>query len=128
MNPHFDPAAFQQGINRRTFLGRSAYGLGGLALAGLLEPNLFADAPRSPARDRWRGVVNPPHHPVKAKRIIHLCMAGGPSQFESFDFKPDLKPIKIPESGKPAPVASFPFWSRAPSPTAKTPRATHHPP
>ena len=32
MTPTFDPAAFQQSINRRTFLGRSAYGLGGLAL------------------------------------------------------------------------------------------------
>ena len=41
--------------------------------------------------DRWRGVVNPPHLPVKAKRVIHLCMAGGPSQFESFDYKPKLK-------------------------------------
>ncbi len=37
------------------------------------------------------GVVRPPHLPVKAKRVIHLCMAGGPSQFESLDYKPELK-------------------------------------
>jgi hypothetical protein len=36
---------------------------------------------------------------VKAKRIIHLCMAGGPSHLESFDFKPELKAL----SGKPFP-------------------------
>jgi hypothetical protein len=45
------------------------------------------------------GVVNPPHFPVKAKRVIHLCMAGGPSQFETFDYKPVLKEL----DGKPFP-------------------------
>ena len=45
------------------------------------------------------GVVNPPHFPIKAKRVIHLCMAGGPSQFESFDYKPKLKELH----GKPFP-------------------------
>ena len=44
-------------------------------------------------------MVNPPHFPVKAKRVIHLCMAGGPSQFESFDYKPELKQL----DGKPFP-------------------------
>jgi hypothetical protein len=94
------PAAFQQSINRRTFLTRSAYGLGGLALAGLLEPRLFSGS-ASAAPGRWRGVVNPPHVPVKAKRVIHLCMAGGPSQFESFDYKPALQRLHnqpFPES------------------------------
>src|SRR2546422_1435653 len=50
---------------------------------------------------RWRGVINPPHFPVRAKRIIHLCMAGGPSHLESFDYKPELKRIHgqpFPES------------------------------
>ena len=75
------------------FLRRSAYGLGGIALAGLLDPSLFSGTARGAADttrpgDRWRGVLNPPHLPVKAKRVIHLCMAGGPSQFESLDYKP----------------------------------------
>jgi hypothetical protein len=46
-------------------------------------------------------VVQPPHRPVKARRVIHLCMAGGPSQFETFDFKPRLKELHgqpFPES------------------------------
>src|SRR2546421_3067005 len=50
---------------------------------------------------RWSGVVTPPHFPVRAKRIIHLCMAGGPSHLESFDYKSELKRIHgqpFPES------------------------------
>ena len=85
----FDPADFRRSVRRRTFLGRSAYGLGGLALAGLIDPKLFAGE-AAKTQGRWRGVVDPPHVPVRAKRVIHLCMAGGPSQFESFDHKPEL--------------------------------------
>ena len=99
MNPPFDHQEFQRTINRRTFLGRSAYGLGGLALASLLDPKLIGGA--SAAEDRWRGIVHPPHFPIRAKRIIHLCMAGGPSHLETFDFKPKLKELHgqpFPES------------------------------
>jgi hypothetical protein len=76
-------------IRRRAFLAGSAYGLGGLAFAGL------ASAGGKPPR----GVVVPRDFPVKAKRVIHLCMAGGPSQFETFDYKPELKKL----DGKPFP-------------------------
>src|SRR6478752_7548674 len=92
---------FQLNINRRTFLGRAAYGLGGMALACLLEPKLVGAAPSSPEPEHWRGIIHPPHFPVRAKRVIHLCMAGGPSHLESFDFKPELKRINdqpFPES------------------------------
>jgi hypothetical protein len=95
-----DRAAFRRNVHRRTFLTQSAYGLGSLALAGLMEPRLFG-APASPRQARWQGVVQPPHVPVKARRVIHLCMAGGPSQFESFDYKPVLKKLDgqpFPES------------------------------
>jgi hypothetical protein len=93
---------FALSVNRRTFLRRSAYGLGAAALARLLNPELFAagTAPR-PAAARWAGVVRPPHAPVRAKRIIHLCMAGGPSHLETFDWKPELKRLHgqpFPES------------------------------
>ena len=97
----FNPNQFQLGINRRTFLGRAAYGLGGIALACLLEPKLVGSARAAARDDRWRGIVNPPHFPVRAKRVIHLCMAGGPSHLETFDFKPELKRIDgqaFPES------------------------------
>jgi hypothetical protein len=82
---------FQLGINRRTFLGRSAYGLGGLALACLLEPKIFAQEPADAAAQNWKGIINPRPFPARAKRVIHLCMAGGPSHLESFDPKPELK-------------------------------------
>ena len=44
MSPPFNPAEFTVSINRRTFLGRAAYGLGGLALACLIDPKLLAAA------------------------------------------------------------------------------------
>jgi hypothetical protein len=99
MKTHFDPTEFQLNINRRTFLGRAAYGLGGLALACILDPKLIGSARAAATEGHWKGIVNPPHFPVRAKRIIHLCMAGGPSHLETFDFKPELKRI----DGKPFP-------------------------
>lgn len=102
MQPTFDLSEFERNINRRTFLGRAAYGLGGLALGGLLDPGILRGAPAPSSPDGpWRGVVQPAHYPVRAKRIIHLCMAGGPSQLESFDYKPELKRLHdqpFPES------------------------------
>src|SRR5882672_4492984 len=100
MKPSFDPQEFQLNINRRTFLGRAAYGLGGLALACLLDPK-WPHAAEVPANARWKGIVNPPQFPVRARRVIHLCMAGGPSHLESFDYKPKLKELHdkpFPES------------------------------
>src|SRR5213593_3385225 len=91
MQCNFDPNAFELSINRRTFLGRAAYGLGGLALASLLDPKLLRATETPAASARWKGTVNPTHFPMKARRVIHLCMAGGPSHLESFDFKPSSK-------------------------------------
>src|ERR1700722_16593143 len=102
MKAPFDSAAFQSSINRRTFLGRAAYGLGGLAFASLLDPALLRGAEPTAAtiaNNHWRGIIHPTHFPVRAKRIIHLYMAGGPSHLESFDYKPKLKEL----DGKPFP-------------------------
>src|SRR6266496_3114824 len=93
MNLHFHPHAFELNINRRTFLGRAAYGLGGLALASLLDPKLVRATEAPAASALSKGTVNPTHFPIKARRVIHLCMAGGPSHLESFDFKPKLKEL-----------------------------------
>ncbi|MEM9825515.1 MAG: DUF1501 domain-containing protein [Planctomycetota bacterium] len=82
-------------IARRTFLSNSFAGLGGIALASLGGGSAAADDP-------WPALAGLPHHVPKAKRIVHLCMAGGPSQFESFDPKPELDKL----DGKPFP-ASF---------------------
>jgi len=76
-------------LNRRAFLGRAATGIGALALGSLLNPRLLGAA--LPAEEKWPGVVRPLHWPAKAKRVIHLYMAGGPSHLETWDFKPKLK-------------------------------------
>ena len=91
MNPFFDEQAFQLSVNRRTFLSRAAYGLGGIALACLLQPAEADSVPAPPESERWRGVINPPDFLPRARRVIHLCMAGGPSHLESFDYKPELQ-------------------------------------
>jgi hypothetical protein len=97
MNRPIDLESYRQGLNRRAFLGQSAYGVGGLALAGLLGRDAFG----VDQAGRIKGVVEPLHVPARARRVIHLCMAGGPSQFESFDPKPELKRLDgqpFPES------------------------------
>src|SRR5258707_4658278 len=100
MRPPFDQRQFELDISRRMCLHRSAYGLGGLALASLLDPRLVRGAGEATGKG-WKGVIETPHFPVRARRIIHLCMAGGPSHLESFDYKPELKRIHdqpFPES------------------------------
>jgi hypothetical protein len=69
--------------NRRLFLRSSALGLGGFALAHLLSRDTAAAA-------TLKGILDKPHFPPKAKRIIYLFMAGGPSQLDLFDHKPKL--------------------------------------
>jgi hypothetical protein len=92
-----DSDSLRMRLNRRTFLGRASGGLGSLALASLLNPSLLRAEPSG----RWRGVVDPPHVPPRAKRVIFLYMSGGPSQFETFDHKPMLEKLDgkaMPES------------------------------
>ena len=84
MNP-YDEFVLRE--TRRQFLGTSARGIGVAALASLLgiRPAFGAADPLASL-----GVVNPLHFAPKAKRVIHLCMAGGPSHIETFDYKPTL--------------------------------------
>ncbi|MEO0415467.1 MAG: DUF1501 domain-containing protein [Verrucomicrobiota bacterium] len=75
---------FSNHLNRRAFLGQTGLSLGSAALGSL------ATAASS------NGL---PHFPGKAKRVIFLCMAGGPSHLETFDYKPELDKL----NGKPMP-------------------------
>src|SRR5947209_5359127 len=87
-------------LTRRTFLQDTATGMGVMALASLLKPSVRA-AEEQPRIDRWRGIINPPHVTPRAKRVIYLYMAGGPSHLESFDPKPRLAQMHgqpMPES------------------------------
>ncbi len=79
------PATDPQSVTRRHFFGECGYGVGKLALAGLLTDAL--------------GKSRPAHVAPKAKAVIHLFMAGAPSQLELFDNKPKLKALE----GKPLP-------------------------
>jgi hypothetical protein len=71
-------------LTRRAFLGRSASGLGALALESLLKPDLLASG----------GLPGLPNFAPKARRIIFLFMAGGPSHVDLFDPKPKLNELE----------------------------------
>ena len=79
-------------VNRRDFLFKSALGLGALATGSLL-----AGCGKDPNKgsligfDPQQNLLNtPPHFIPKAKRVVYLCMSGGHSQFETFDYKTEL--------------------------------------
>ena len=96
-----DPNAFlsRQSWTRRQWLQSLSMGVGGAALSQLLPGS--RDPLGKLADDRYLGVVNPRHFAPKAKRVIFLCMAGGPSQLETFDYKPALQRLDgttMPES------------------------------
>ncbi len=81
---------------RRHFFQDCSLGLGSLALASLLNDGR--------AKAETPALVNPlapkrGHHAARAKHVIFLFMAGGPSQLELFDYKPKLTALH----GKPIP-------------------------
>ena len=55
--------ARMQQLTRRAFLGRSAQGLGALALGSLINPQLHAATSAGSVPDKWAGVVQPAHFP-----------------------------------------------------------------
>src|SRR5688572_27642270 len=78
---------------RRHFFQQCRVGLGAMALGSLLATD-------GPAADATTA-VQVLHHPPRAKNVIFLFMAGGPSQLEMFDPKPKLQALDgqvIPES------------------------------
>ena len=94
--------AYKLHEGRRHFFKECGVGLGKIALASLLT-DAFASGQAS-AIAAPPTAFNPfapkkPHFPAKAKRVIHLFMAGAPSQLDLFDYKPDL----IKYEGKPLP-------------------------
>jgi len=85
---------------RRDFLRDSVFGIGGIALAGLLgRQGLLAETPR-------QGL----HFPPKAKRVIHIFLGGGLSHLDSFDFKPDL--IKYHDKDLPESFGADAFFGK----------------
>ena len=90
--------SFTPVFNRRDLLKMSAAGFGSLALAGLSAEEVRADAARSRASAL---ALKPAQFEPKAKRVIFLFMHGGPSQVDTFDYKPLLER----DHGKPLPFS-----------------------
>ncbi|MFM1769711.1 MAG: hypothetical protein RJA22_2240 [Verrucomicrobiota bacterium] len=85
MNPFLE---HQQLLTRRHFFGRLATGIGTAALGSMINPRLLAGGP-GPAVPAAAAYLQP-HFAPKAKRVIYLFMAGGPSQLDLYDYKPGM--------------------------------------
>jgi hypothetical protein len=82
-------------LDRRTLLKRMSCGFGYLAFNGLAAGAYAAENPLGPKQ---------PHFVPRAKRVIFMFMHGGPSQVDTFDYKPVLNRL----DGKRAPVSDDP--------------------
>ncbi len=94
MNP-FENHISTTRLARRTFLRQT--GIGSVALASLLDPQLVRAAPSIGIENSGAML----HHKPRVRCVIHLCMAGGPSHLETFDYKPELARLDgqpMPES------------------------------
>jgi hypothetical protein len=94
------------GRTRREFLWQAGGGFVATALAGLLDEGFFAR--QSVAADGVTPFRNPlapkpGHFPAKARSVIFLFMYGGPSQVDTFDYKPKLFELE----GKTIPIKTF---------------------
>lgn len=81
-------------LDRRDWFG-AVTGLGGIALTTLLARGAAVPG---------EATDPPPHHRAKAKRVVHICLCGGMSHLDSFDYKPALEKFhgkKLPGSEKP---------------------------
>jgi hypothetical protein len=93
-------------LDRRNFLAKTSLGLGTLALGGLfgfdkIKGNAAPSGMLSDADMQEQILATLPHFAPKAKRVVYLFMSGGPSQFETFDYKPklvDLLGQEMPDS------------------------------
>jgi Protein of unknown function (DUF1501) len=88
-------------FSRRDFLARTGAGFGALALGALMglegRAEQHARVPMIDPLNPYK--ARPPHFAPKAKSVIFLFMVGGPSQVDTFDYKPELQKLH----GKPVP-------------------------
>lgn len=98
MDPRLE---YRLAMTRRHFFGRTATGLGAAALGSCLNPGIFASEQSRLDQVDTFGALPALHHPAKAKRVIWLFMADGPSQLDLWDYKPKLEEYfdkELPES------------------------------
>lgn len=86
-------------VTRRHFFRECGIGIGKMALASLLLEGILGRARASSLSASNPLSPQAPHFAPKAKRVIHLFMAGAPSQLDLFDYKPKLSELE----GKPLP-------------------------
>ena len=92
-----NPKDVSEEITRRHFFGECGVGVGKIALASLLADSALPQAASAQVQNPL--APKAPHFKPKAKRVIHLFMAGAPSQLDLFDYKPTLTQYE----GKPIP-------------------------
>ena len=93
-------------LDRRRFLTKTSLGLGALAMGSLFGINKLLGSSAKPVNPKSPNLEEEimralPHIAPKAKRVVYLFMSGGPSQFETFDYKPklvDLAGQNLPDS------------------------------
>lgn len=103
-DPEFNQ--LNQRLDRRNFLTKTSLGIGALALGSLFGNKLLGNSPRpvisNATGDMEQEILKAlPHFAPKAKRVVYLFMSGGPSQLETFDYKPTLMNMmgqNLPES------------------------------
>src|SRR5215510_14535421 len=91
-------------LTRRTLLKTTSSGFAYLAFAALAHEQAAraSEAAANPLAPKK------PHFPAKAKRVIFLCMDGGPSHVDTFDYKPKL----TADDGKQAPRGAGRFGGK----------------
>ena len=92
---------YQLEMTRRQLLSGSSKFIGAAALTSLLAQDGALAGGVNPGETASGGIPGLPHFAPKAKRVIYLFMAGGPSHIDTFDYKPELRKIhgkELPES------------------------------
>jgi len=94
---------FLQQQTRRHFFNQCGVGVGSMALSNLILNSAGADSPEAVPPETLRNPLapKPTHFPARAKRVIYMFMAGGPSQLDMFEHKPILNQL----NGQPIPAS-----------------------
>ncbi len=92
MSNHCKPAGSFCRRTRREFLWEAGAGFTGLALTAMLSEDGFFGRASAAESNKFQNPLapKPPHFAPKAKSVIFLFMYGGPSQVDTFDYKPKL--------------------------------------
>ena len=88
-------------LNRRSFLQKASLGLGAVALGSLIAGQSGLSSSKVKTLVGGSGMLGAPDIPARTKRVVYLFQSGGPSQFETFEYKPLLEKMhgqNLPDS------------------------------